>query len=111
MKKITLIAIILFTLINISNAANPKFVGKVAGLYSFAQGKTEKLTVDEAKKMVELGSPVVLVANKKVYFVYNSDGSFSGKKLAALAGKEKITVTGKSQSKNGINIIYADNIE
>ncbi|MCX6146857.1 MAG: hypothetical protein NTW25_06345 [Candidatus Kapabacteria bacterium] len=111
MKKITLIALLILALVSISNAANPKFIGQVADLYSFSQGKSEKLTVESAKKMLELGAPIVFVANKKVYFVYNSDGSYSGKKLSALAGKDKVTVTGKSVSKNGVNVIYADNIE
>ena len=47
----------------------------------------------------------------KIYFVYNSDGTFAGKKLAKYANNKKVGIVGKAKTVSGINIIIADMIE
>lgn len=117
MKNIMLILLAIFTLATVTtNAAAPakakKAEGTVMLLMDAIQGK--KASAEEFKKMVEIGQPVVFVTGKgkaaKVHFVVNSDGSYGGKKLSNYYGKDKVTVTGKTETKNGLSVIYADSI-
>lgn len=118
MKNLMLILLAIFTMATVSMDAKApakakKSVGTVMLLMDAIQGK--KASAEEFKKMVEIGQPVVFVTGKgkatKVHFVVNSDGSYGGKKLSNYYGKEKVTVTGKTATKSGLSVIYADTIE
>ncbi len=117
MKNLMLILLAIFTIATVSVSAKApakakKTDGKVMLLMDAIQGKTT--SAEEFKKMVEIGQPVVFVTGKgksaKVHFVVNSDGSYGGKKLSNYYGKEKVTISGKKETRNGLSVIYADTI-
>lgn len=65
-----------------------------------------------AKELVAKGKILVVVnQHGKIYFVYNQDGSFAGKKLAKYAANKFIGIIGKRKTINGVNIIIAEKIE
>ncbi|MGA2297460.1 MAG: hypothetical protein ABSG15_07935 [FCB group bacterium] len=89
--------------------------GVVVSLNKLVMGDPSGLKKDEAQKLADQGSPIVLLVGKgkgaKIYFVYNSDGSFAGKNLAKLAENKTVGVVGKVQTINGLKIIRASHIE
>jgi hypothetical protein len=58
------------------------------------QGKEPIVNKDEAVKLAQQGSPVVLMVgtgkSAKVYFILNADGTFAGEKLAKLGNSKKL---------------------
>ncbi len=95
-------------------AAKPT-VGKVVSLNEVATGSFIQWKKADAAAEATKGTPFVLMVGTgtkaQIYFVYNADGSFAGKKLANYAFNKKIGVVGKIQTKNGLKIIIADTIE
>lgn len=87
------------------------FKGQVVSLNKLVNSQKGEVTVDEATKMAEKGQPIVLLVNKKVHFVYNSDGSFAGMNLAKYAANKTVGIVGRKKTANGLNIIIADMIK
>lgn len=89
--------------------------GRVVSLAQMLLDKVGKVTKEEAKKQAEEGKPIVFLVGEgkkaKVYFVFNEDGSFAGKKLAKFADNKFVGIVGKSKVIKGINIIIAEIIE
>jgi hypothetical protein len=85
--------------------------GQVVSLNDIVMGGKGKITKDEALKLAENGSPIVFKSGKKIYFVYNDDGTFAGKRLAKYASNEKVGIVGKTKKVNGIDIIIASMID
>jgi hypothetical protein len=89
--------------------------GRVASLTGIFMGGDGKVSKDEAVSMASKGEPIVFVVGDgkkaKIYFVYNSDGTFGGKNLAKYANNKFVGIIGKTMSKHGINFIIADMIE
>lgn len=86
-------------------------VGQVVSLNDIVMGGKGTVSKDEAKRLAENGNPIVFKSGKTIYFVYNEDGSFAGKKLANFAANEKVGVVGKTKKVNGLNVIIASMIE
>jgi len=86
--------------------------GKVASLNAIVSNQDCSVTKDKAVDLFKRAQPLVLKAdNGSLYFVYYADGFYAGKELARNADKESITVTGKINTKSGINIIVFDDIK
>ncbi len=89
--------------------------GRVVSLSKFILDKQGIVGRDEAIKEAEEGKPIVFLVGEgkkaKIYFVFNEDGSFAGKKLAKFAANKFVGIVGKTQTVNGINIIIAEMIE
>lgn len=89
--------------------------GRVVSLSKFILDKQGTVGKDEAIKEAEEGKPIVFLVGEgkkaKIYFVFNEDGSFAGKKLAKFAANKFVGIIGKTQTVNGINIIIAEMIE
>lgn len=89
--------------------------GRVISLSKFILDKQGIVGKDEAIKEAEDGKPIVFLVGEgkkaKIYFVFNEDGSFAGKKLAKFAANKFVGIIGKTQTVNGINIIIAEMIE
>ncbi len=89
--------------------------GRVISLAKFIIDGKGTVTKDEATKEAEEGKPIVLLVGDgkkaKIYFVFNEDGSFAGKKLAKYANNKFVGIIGKQKVVNGINIIIAEMIE
>jgi hypothetical protein len=89
--------------------------GRVVSLSKFILDKQGIVGKDEAIKEAEEGKPIVFLVGEgkkaKIYFVFNEDGSFAGKKLAKFAANKFVGIIGKTQIVNGINIIIAEMIE
>lgn len=95
-------------------AAKP-MVGQVCNFNKMVRGGSCEVTKAEAVKLASDGQPIVFCITKgkscKIYFVYNADGTFASKKLANFAANKKVAIYGTSKTVNGINVIWADNIE
>lgn len=119
MKKVILIAAILFTFVFVESTqaiyAAPKlstFKGQVISLDDVIKNtKDKQLTKSQAKELVEACSPLVFFLNKKVYFVTNEDGSFAFNKLKNYAHNKRVAIKGTKKSRNGINYIIMSSIE
>lgn len=89
--------------------------GRVVSLVQMFLDKVGKVTKEEAMKQAEEGKPIVFLVGKgkkaKVYFVFNEDGSFAGKKLAKFADNKFVGIVGKTKIINGLNFIVAEIIE
>lgn len=85
--------------------------GVVVSFDDIVKGGTGKVTKDQAKELTEKGSAMVFKVGKKIYFVYNEDGTFASKLLAKYASSEFVGIVGKTKTVNGINIIIASKIE
>ncbi|HRP01509.1 MAG TPA: hypothetical protein PLE30_02565 [Candidatus Kapabacteria bacterium] len=85
--------------------------GQVVSLNDIVIGGKGTITKDQAKELAEKGNPIVFKSGKTIYFVYNEDGSFAGKKLASYANNATVGIVGKTKKVNGINIIIATIIE
>jgi hypothetical protein len=96
-------------------AAAPKTAkpmkGQIVSFNDLVMGGKGKVTKDEAIKLAEAGNPIVFKVDKKIYFVYNEDGTFAGKKLAKYANNEYVGIIGKAKTVNGINIIIMTMID
>jgi hypothetical protein len=92
--------------------ADYKFVGNICDLSKVIKGGEGKLSKEKAAKLLSRAQPLVLKTEKgKVYFVFNADGSYAGKKLAAYAGSSLVGINGKLKKVNGMNIIIADKMD
>jgi len=85
--------------------------GQVVSLNDLVLNGKGRITKDQAKELAEQGNPIVFLSGKTVYFVYNEDGSFAGKRLANYANNEVVGIVGKTKKVNGLNIIIASIIE
>jgi len=89
--------------------------GKVVSFTNVIMGKAGSITKDEAIKMADKGDPIVFMVGDgkkgKIYFVYNTDGTFGGKNLAKYANNKNVGIVGKTKTVNGINYIVAEMIE
>jgi hypothetical protein len=87
--------------------------GTVVALAKLIGKGDGKVTKDEAIKLAEAGSPIVFMdAKGKVFFIFNADGTFAGKKLANYANNKAIGIVGKAVTlKGGFKGIIADLIE
>ncbi len=117
MKKLFAILLILavtFTLSVNSEPAKP-IKGKIVSLNDIVGGGTGKINKEQATELAEKGNPIVFMVGKgksaKIYFVYNEDGTFAGKKLAKYANNENVGIIGKIKKVKGLNIIIAEMIE
>jgi len=93
--------------------ATPKpMKGKVVSLDDVLKGKTNlQLNKERAKELLEQGSPLVFLFNKKIYFVQTESGDFAFKKLADYAHRQNVGIVGKTKTVTGINIIIMSKIE
>lgn len=95
-----------------SSKSDYKYVGHVCELAKEMQGRDGKLTKDKAMKVFAKAQPLVLKTEKgKIYFVFNTDGSYAGKKLAAYAGPSLLGINGKLKKVNGMSIIIAEKMD
>lgn len=85
--------------------------GQVVSLNDLVLNGKGRVTKDQAKELAEQGNPIVFLSGKTVYFVYNEDGSFAGKKLANYANNETVGIVGITRKVNGLNILIASMIE
>lgn len=89
--------------------------GRIVSLTGLYMGGDGKVSKDQAVSLADKGDPIVFVVGDgkkaKIYFVYNTDGSFGGKNLAKYANNKFVGIVGKTSSKNGINFIIAEMIE
>lgn len=89
--------------------------GKVISLSKFVLDGKGTVNKEEATKEADEGKPIVFLVGEgkkaKIYFVFNEDGSFAGKKLARYADNKFVGIIGKTKVVNGLNIIIAEMIE
>lgn len=89
--------------------------GRVVSLSQMLLDKVGTLSKEEAIKQCEEGKPIAFLVGEgkkaKVYFVFNEDGSYAGKKLAKFASNKYVGIVGKTKIINGVNIIIAEIIE
>lgn len=107
---------VMFTAISATDAlaqkkASKPIKGQVVSFNDLVLGGKGIVTKDQAKELAEKGNPIVFKSGKTIYFVYNEDGSFAGKKLANFANNATVGIIGKTKKVNGINIIIANIIE
>ena len=82
-------------------------LGSVVGLNDLVMGKSKTSALD-AQKMYNNGQPLLFKDTKgKFYVVYNTDGSFAGKKLSIYAGKN-FGIVGRVKSINGVRVLIAE---
>ena len=121
MRKVLLLSVIfglLFVGLNSPLEASKKAKtytgGQIVSLDAVIKGEKDlQLTKDNAKKLVEEGSPLVFLYKKKIYFVLHEDGSFAFKKISNYAHLSKVAITGDmKRSKLGrIDYIIMQDIE
>ncbi|MCX7880236.1 MAG: hypothetical protein N2517_06210 [Ignavibacteria bacterium] len=89
--------------------------GRVVSLSKLILDGKGEVSKDEAMSEADAGKPIVFLVGEgkkaKIYFVFNEDGSFAGKKLAKFAANKFVGIVGKTKVVNGINIIIAEMIE
>ncbi len=90
-------------------AKSKGWTGTVCTLVGCAGGKCTTLSKADAQKSASHGELLVFCVGKKAYLVVNPDGTNASSKLADKAG-DKLTVSGKMLSKNGMSVIMADAI-
>ena len=119
MKKIILASIALSLLfvgiytyeIN-AQASQKPMKGQIVSLNDVVLGeKNLQLTSEKATELVERGSPLVFLFNKKIYFVQETDGSFAFRKLANYAHNKNVGIIGKTRTVSGINVIVMTHID
>lgn len=93
------------------SSAQKPIEGQVVSLNDIVMGGKGTVTKDQAIKLAENGNAIVFKSGKKIYFVYNEDGTFAGKTLAKYASNAKIGIVGKTKKVNGITIIIAKMID
>lgn len=84
-------------------------VGTVINVANHIRNGKGGVSVADAKTVVKEGGTLAILAGSKVYFVSNPDGSSAGNTLAGLAGG-KVSATGRTFSRAGLNLIVADNV-
>lgn len=89
--------------------------GRVISLSKFVLDGKGIVNKEEATKEADEGKPIVFLVgegkNAKIYFVFNEDGSFAGKRLAKFADNKFVGIVGKTRVVNGLNIVIAEMIE
>jgi hypothetical protein len=86
--------------------------GTVVALNKMIGAGNGKVTKDEAIKLADQGQPIVFMSGSKIYFIFNADGTFAGKKLANYANNKAVGIVGKVITlKGGLKGIVADLIE
>ncbi len=110
-----LVGVLFSTAVN-SEPASPKpMKGQVASLNDLILGGSGKVDKEKATELAEKGNPIVFITGTgkkaKVYFVYNEDGTFAGKKLAKYANNTNVGIIGKVKKVNGLNILIAESID
>ena len=86
-------------------------IGKIVSLSGLVHGDGT-VNKAEAIKLVDKAVPLMFKADAgTVCMVYNTDGSYAGKKLAKYASNKKIGIIGQVKTVNGVKIIIADKIE
>lgn len=84
--------------------------GMVVSFSDLVMGGSGKVNPVKAKKLANKGYPIVVkTGNGRIYWVYNSDGTFAGKKLARYAGND-VSVYGKAKRVDNLNVIIASRI-
>jgi len=119
MKKIIVASIILgllFAVISTEAATKtttPKpMKGKIVSLDDVIKGKKDlQLTKERANELVEQGSPLVFLYNKKYYFVQTEGGDFAFKKIVNFAHRQWVGITGKTKTVSGFNLIIMSDIQ
>ena len=95
--------------------SNKPIKGTIASFNDLVMGGSGKVNKSKAKELVAKGSPLVFKVGTgkkaKVYFVFNEDGTYAGKKLAKYAANNFIGIIGKIKKVHGINVIIAEKIE
>ncbi len=92
-------------------AADATFTGKAVDITKLVKGQDAIITADEANTLKSKGKPIAFQAdNGQVYFVYTASGASAVKRLAKYADK-KITITGKTKSVGGINVIIGATVK
>lgn len=110
LTALTLVVVFTTTFVYESFAQKP-IQGQVVSFNNLVMGGNGSVTKDEAKKLADNGSPIVFKSGSRIYFVYNEDGTFAGKKLANYAGNQKVGIMGKIKKVKGLNIIIMTMIE
>ncbi len=85
--------------------------GQVISLNDLVLNGNGRVTKEQAQELANNGNPIVFLSNRTVYFVYNEDGSFAGKRLANFANNKTVGIVGITRKVNGLNIIIANMIE
>ena len=120
MKKILLASIVLTLLFVGIYATNSEaqtrnqraMQGQVVSLADVIRGERNlQLTRERATELLENGSPLVFLHNKKIHFVQNDDGSFAFRRLSNFAHNKNVRITGTARTVSGINVIIMSNIE
>lgn len=124
MKKIIILLLMLTLTMGVLQAESKKAapkkapkptVGKVISLSEVGTGNFTTWTKQTADDAAAKGTPFVLMVGEgkkaAIYFVYNEDGSFAGKKLAKYAFNKKVGIVGKVQTKFGLKVLVAEMIE
>lgn len=95
------------------NAQAKEFKGKVVSINKIVVGQDASIDKAKATTLFEKSQPLGLMVGTgkkaKLYVVFNSDGTYAGKKMAELADGE-ITIKGKTKTMQGLQVIIADGI-
>jgi outer membrane protein assembly factor BamB len=85
--------------------SNKPLVGHIASMNDLVMGGSGKVNKAQAQELANKGNLIVFKStNGDVYFVYNEDGTFAGKKLANYANNDKVGMLGKSKVVDGLNV-------
>ncbi|MDA3842825.1 MAG: hypothetical protein PF588_00465 [Candidatus Kapabacteria bacterium] len=85
--------------------------GQIVDFGALVMGGNGELNKKNAEALVAKGKPIAFKVGNKIYFVFNSDGSFAANNLVRYANNKLVGIIGKTQKVNGLNIIIADKIE
>lgn len=86
--------------------------GTVLNFNDLMIGGSGKVNKEKALDLVSKGNMIVLKAvDGRLFFVYNEDGSFAGKRLAGFANNDKVGLIGKAKVVDGLNIFIMNLIE
>jgi len=86
--------------------------GQIVSLDDIIKGKKDlQLTKESAEKLLENGSPLVFLHNRKIYFVQGTDGNFAFRRLANFAHHKNVGIVGKIKTVSGINYIIMEHID
>ncbi len=88
------------------------FQGYIASLDALVTGSDGRVNKAKAQELHAKGNLIVLMgSDNQVYFVYNEDGTFAGKRLAGYANNQKVGLLGKAKVIDGINVFIMNLIE
>lgn len=86
--------------------------GTIVSLNALVMGGNGKVNKAEAQDLASKGNLILFRAtNGTLYFVYNEDGSFAGKRLANFANNDKVGILGKGKVVDGVNTFVMTMIE